>query len=212
MDGSKTFPLEVSLSHEVGDIAKRIPDSACDIKRDVYMTFEGRGIRRSEDLKNCGTGDGSTVQVMSRMRGGGKHKDKASTAAKKRDRNPKKQHTRGQDAESQLEHNTEKLDDRGHSVPGGRQRRKRLSCFGTMDLSRTIWDLSEGSDEQVEDRIQQYLMKLKDRARMETEEATMIEMTIRWAVGSEERKGAEEDQRRERRGPNCWMWRVALRR
>ena len=48
MDGSKTFPLEVSLSHEVGDIAKRIPDSACDIKRDVYMTLKEEGYEEAK--------------------------------------------------------------------------------------------------------------------------------------------------------------------
>ena len=124
------------------------------------------------------------------MRGGGKHKDKASTAAKKRDRNPKKQHTRGQDAESQLEHNTEKwmTEDTASQVV---DKTKAIELFRDDGFEPDHLGLVRGSDEQVEDRIQQYLMKLKDRARMETEEATMIEMTIRWAVGSEERKGAE---------------------
>ena len=88
VDGCKVFPLEVSLSDEVGDVVKRIPSSTCDSKRGVYMTCEGRVIRRSDDLKNCGIGDGSTVQVMGKMRGGGKHMDRTRKAAKKRDRSP----------------------------------------------------------------------------------------------------------------------------
>ena len=56
VDGSKVFPLEVSLSDKVGDVVKRIPSSACDSKCDVCMTCEGRVIRRSDDLKNCGIG------------------------------------------------------------------------------------------------------------------------------------------------------------
>ena len=46
------------------------------------------------------------------MRGGGKHKDKASKAAKEKDRSLEKpEQTRGQEAESQLEQNTDKLAD-----------------------------------------------------------------------------------------------------
>ena len=35
-------------------------------------------------MKNCGVRDGSTVQVMSRMRGGGKYKDKKGKEEKKK--------------------------------------------------------------------------------------------------------------------------------
>ena len=38
---------------------------------------------RSEKLKSCEVTDGCTIQVMSRMRGGGKHKDKKSKVEKK---------------------------------------------------------------------------------------------------------------------------------
>ena len=40
-------------------------------------------LRNDEQLKSCGVRDGSTIQVKSRMRGGGKHKDKKSKAEKK---------------------------------------------------------------------------------------------------------------------------------
>ena len=39
-------------------------------------------IRRGDELKVCGITDEGTLQVMSRMRGGGRHKDKKSTAEK----------------------------------------------------------------------------------------------------------------------------------
>ena len=61
VDGSEVLPLEVSMSDKVGDVVTRIPSSACGSKRDVYMTCEGRVMRRSDDLKNCGISDGSTV-------------------------------------------------------------------------------------------------------------------------------------------------------
>ena len=82
VDGCKVFPLNVSLGHNFGDVVIR----AYENKRDVSMTCEGRVIRRSDDLKNCGISDGSTVQVMSRMRGGGKHKNKKSKTEKEQTR------------------------------------------------------------------------------------------------------------------------------
>ena len=119
VDGSKTFPLKVSLSDEVGDVVKRIPSSACDSERDVCMTCEGRVIRRGDELKGCGISDGGTLQVMSRMRGGGRHKDKKSKAEKERDRSPEwPEQMQGQEAESQPERNTGNLDGRRTTAGG----------------------------------------------------------------------------------------------
>ena len=49
-------------------------------------------------------------------------------------------------------------------------RDKAIEMFREYDLKPTIRDLSEGSDEQVEIKIQQYLMKLRDRLRWKIEE------------------------------------------
>ena len=51
--------------------------------RDVYVTSGGRILKGSDKLKSCEVRDGSTVQVMRRMRGGGKHKDKKGKEEKK---------------------------------------------------------------------------------------------------------------------------------
>ena len=51
--------------------------------RDVYVTSGGRVLKRSDKLKSCEVRDGSTVEVTSRMRGGGKHKDKKDKEEKK---------------------------------------------------------------------------------------------------------------------------------
>ena len=45
-------------------------------------------IRGSDELKSCGVGDGSTVQVMSTMRGGEKFKGKKSKAETKQAASP----------------------------------------------------------------------------------------------------------------------------
>ena len=91
VDGAMTLPMDVSLSDKVGDIARRIPNSAGCSQRDVYVTSEGRLLKGSEDLRSCGISDGSTVQVTSRMRGGGKHKDAKTKTEKKRAASPERQ-------------------------------------------------------------------------------------------------------------------------
>ena len=75
VDGSKVTPMEVSLTDKVGDIVKKTVDSKNHHKNDVF--------RRSEELKSCEVRDGCTVHVVSRLRGGGKHKDKKGKVEKK---------------------------------------------------------------------------------------------------------------------------------
>ena len=82
VDGGKTSTMEIEMSDKVDDIVKKIPIS----DRDVYVTSGGRTLRRSDKLESCEVRDGSTVEVTSRMRGGGRHKEKRNKAEKKRGR------------------------------------------------------------------------------------------------------------------------------
>ena len=43
---------------------------------DVYLTRKGRVLRGNDIIGTCGVEAGSTVHVMERLRGGGKHKEK----------------------------------------------------------------------------------------------------------------------------------------
>ena len=81
MDGSGTIVMDGAPNDKVSEMKKRIRSGG-----DMYVTSGGRVLRRSDKLKSCGVYDGSTVQVMSRMRGGGRPKDKKSKADEKRDR------------------------------------------------------------------------------------------------------------------------------
>ena len=74
MDGMKTVTMEVSPEDKV----QKILNTASKSDRDVYVTSGGRVLRGSDKLKSFGVRDGSTVEVTSRMRGGGRHKDKKS--------------------------------------------------------------------------------------------------------------------------------------
>ena len=80
VDGSKVTPMEVSLTDgKVEDVMRQIQKD-----EDVFVTMHGKALRRNEKLKSCGVTDGCTIQVTSRMRGGGRHKDKRSKADTKR--------------------------------------------------------------------------------------------------------------------------------
>ena len=79
---SKAVPLDVSLRDKVSDVVKT------DSEQRVYVTCASRMIRGSDELKSCGVGDGSTVQVMSTMRGGEKFKGKKSKAETKQAASP----------------------------------------------------------------------------------------------------------------------------
>ena len=79
VNGSKATPIEVNLTDDrVEDIMRQVQND-----EDAYVTMQGKLLKTSEKLKSCGVTDGCTIQVTSRMRGGGKHKDKMSKGEKK---------------------------------------------------------------------------------------------------------------------------------
>ena len=79
VNGSKATPIEVNLTDDrVEDIMRQVQNN-----EDAYVTMQGKVLMTSDKLKSCGVTDGCTIQVTSRMRGGGKHKDKKSKGEKK---------------------------------------------------------------------------------------------------------------------------------
>ena len=71
------------MTGKVEDVMRQIPSS-----EDMYVTMQGRVPKRSEKLKSCGVADGCTIQVVSRLRGGGRNKSKMTVERKKK--SPKK--------------------------------------------------------------------------------------------------------------------------
>ena len=85
MNGSKATPMEVNLTNDkVEDVLRQVQND-----EDVYVTMQGKALRMSDELKSCGVTDGCTIQVTSRLRGGGKHKDKKGQKERKRAVKPK---------------------------------------------------------------------------------------------------------------------------
>ena len=83
VNGSKMTPMEVSLTDDkVEDVIETGPERR-------GRVCDDRVLRRNEKLKSCGVTDGCTIQVPSRLRGGGKHKDKQGQKERKRAAKPK---------------------------------------------------------------------------------------------------------------------------
>ena len=101
VDGSRVTPVEVNLTDDkVEDVMRQIQKD-----EDVYVTMQGKVLRRDEKLRSCGVTDGCTIQVTSRLRGGGRSKNK--TASERRKKSPKEMK---QDDKSSEEKNVSEVD------------------------------------------------------------------------------------------------------
>ena len=108
VNGSKATPMEVTLTDDkVEDVMRQVQND-----EDAYVTMQGRVLKRSERLKSCEVTDGCTIQVTSRMRGGGGHREKKSNIEKERSGSPKKiEQAQGQKAEVEPSLNVDVLMD-----------------------------------------------------------------------------------------------------
>ena len=105
MNGPKECLLDVSMKDTVGGIVRKISNSACSHKQDVYMTCEGRVLRWNDELSCSGVRDGCTVSIMSKMHGGAKHRNKKNKVEKKPATIPHSQ----EPVRGQQEHDEEKI-------------------------------------------------------------------------------------------------------
>ena len=64
-DDSKTVAMKVSPEDKVQKILNTVSGS----DQDVFATCEGGKLGKGDELGNCGVRDGSTVQVMRKLRG-----------------------------------------------------------------------------------------------------------------------------------------------
>ena len=90
-DAPKAVVMEVSPEDKVHSVVEKILNTVNGSDCDMYVTCEGKLLKGNEEPKSCGVRDGSTVQVVRRLRGGGKHKDKKSQKERKQAAGQKKQ-------------------------------------------------------------------------------------------------------------------------
>ena len=180
VDEAKVTPMDVSLTDgKVEDVIRQVQKS-----EDVYVTMQRKALRRNEKLKSCGVTDGCTIQVTSRMRGGGRHKDKRSKADTKR----------GMDESGQKDQQVESLIDKCQEATQA-QKDEMIQLFEENDAyRRTITMISGAEDEEHE--IQRFGKQLQSG--VDKERAKLMELGMRWAVEARKRgRGAEQEQRRQ---------------
>ena len=136
VDEAKVTPMDVSLTDgKVEDVIRQVQKG-----EDVYVTMQGKVLRRNEKLKSCGVTDGCTIQVTSRMRGGGRHKDKRSKADTKR----------GMDESGQKDQQVESLIDKCQEATQA-QKDEMIQLFEENNAYRRIITMiSEAEDEEHE--------------------------------------------------------------
>ena len=61
MENSKALMVVVAPNDKMSDVVRRIPSSAGYGKRDVHVTFEGRVLKKSDEVKACGIREESTI-------------------------------------------------------------------------------------------------------------------------------------------------------
>ena len=171
VDGGKTSTMEVEMSDRVDDIVKRTPIS----DQDVYATSGGRTLRRSDKLESCEVRDGSTVEIMSRMRGGGRHKDKKSKVEKKQGMKQ------------------EPLKNEGPAILESEKEAVIQMLEETEEYRKIVDDVSGGSDVDMEWKMRYWASKLRERPG-----ADILECGLRWAVEARrKRRDKQEEQRRQ---------------
>ena len=204
VDGGKTSAMEMEMNDKVDDIVKKTPIS----DQDVYVTSGGRILRRRDKLESCEVRDGGTLEVTSRMRGGGRHKDKKSKSEKKQTTNPERPEQKREeesksgegsemipmDESGQKDQQVESLIEKCQEATQA-QKDEMIQLFEENNAYwKMITMISEAEDEEYE--IQRFGKQLQSG--VNEERAKLMDLGMRWAVEARKRgRGAEQRQRRQ---------------
>ena len=171
VDEAKVTPMDVCLTDgKIEDVIRQVQKG-----EDVYVTMQGKVLRRNEKLKSCGVTDGCTIQVTSRMRGGGRHKDKKSKVEKKQGMKQ------------------EPLKNEGPAILESEKEAVIRMLEETEEYRKIVDDVSGGSDVDMEWKMRYWASKLRERPG-----ADILECGLRWAVeASRKGRDKQEEQRRQ---------------
>ena len=197
VNGSKATPMDVNLTDDkVEDVIRRVQND-----EDVYVTMHGRVLKRGEKLKSCEVADGCTIQVTSRLRGGGKHKDKRSKAEKNQaasTRTPEQKFA--EEAKSVKGPATQECDrdTAVRMIEENEETRKGMIRMmeENEDNRKMIESMSEGSDVDMEQMLQNYRTAGRDVLGWDQEQVETLERGLRWAIEAR-RKGRCENKRQQ---------------
>ena len=170
----KTVLREVSPEDKVQKILNSVNGS----DQDVNATCEGRMLRKDDELRSCGVSDGCTIQVTSRMRGGGRHKDKKS-------KEEKKQVTRQE---------YEQVSNESPAILEGDKDAVIWILEETEEYRNIVAYVSEGSDVDVERKMRYWVSKFQERLG-----GGIMERGLKWAVEARRKGRGAEDEQKQRR-------------
>ena len=176
VNGSKVTPMEVNLTDDkVEDVMRQIQKD-----EDVYVTMHGKVLRRDEKLKSCEITDGCTIQVTSRLRGGGKHKDKRSKADTKQ----------GMEENGKKDQQVGSMSDKCQEMTKDQKDALIQTIERNEGYRRLITTISEAED--WEYKIQRFGKQLQEKSEIGEERAKVMEWGMRWAVEARKRRRDEE--------------------
>ena len=201
LDEMKTVLREVSPEDKVQDILNTVSGS----EQDVYVTCEGKMLRKDEQLKSCGVRDGSTIQVTSRVRGGGKHQDKKGKAEKKQAASAKTPEQKFTDEEEGDRGPVTQECDRDAAIRMIEENEEQRKVMVRMleenkDNRKMTENMSEGSDEDMERTLQKYRTAGYEVLGWSQEQVEMMERGHRWAVEARRKGGRQQEEEQRRRG------------
>ena len=175
VNGSKATPMEVNLTDDrVEDVMRRIQND-----EDAYVTLHGRVLKRGEKLKSCEVTDGCTIQVTSRLRGGGKHKNKRSMTETKRN----------EDESGKKDQQDGSMSDKCQEMTKDQKDALIQTIERNEGYRRLITTISEAED--WEYKIQRFGKQLQEKSEIGEERAKVMEWG-RWAVEARKRRRDEE--------------------
>ena len=206
VNGGKLVPTEVNLMDDkVEDVVRQFLSS-----EDMYVTMQGRVLKRSEKLKSCGVTDGCTIQVTSRLRGGGRHKVKKRKESAKTERMEHRVDQKDDEVEGVVMDSAQPMEERleqrwaedvkGDKTPVMRECDKDayVQMIEQTEVYRKIVDeIWRGNDFEVEWLVQEYMRMNRETLGWTLEQAEMMGCGLRWAVEARKKgRGPEKEQRR----------------
>ena len=176
VNGSKATPMEVNLTDDrVEDVMRRIQND-----EDAYVTLHGRVLKRGEKLKSCEVTDGCTIQVTSRLRGGGRHKNRRSMTETKRN----------EDESGKKDQQVGSMSDKCQEMTKDQKDALIQTIERNEGYRRLITTISEAED--WEYKIQRFGKQLQEKSEIGEERAKVMEWGMRWAVEARKRRRDEE--------------------
>ena len=171
-------------------------------------------MKKSERLKSCGVTDGCTIQITSRIRGGGRHKVKKRKESAKTENMEHRVDQKDDEVEGVVLDSAQPMEERleqrwtedvkGDKTPVMREcdRDAYVQMIEQTEVYRKIVDeMWGGKDFEVEWMVQQYMRINRETLGWTQEQAEMMGCAIRWAVEARKKGGGPEKEPRRREEP-----------